>query len=293
MRNNNRVNVVVRQQPAAEVQKNVFERNQGLIQFSSVILTLAALLITFYFSNQSTRISQEQLVQSKKQLDQSDSQLKLAQEQFRVSLKQRTADSLEKYNEDSVQNARFQVQNEINLKNLTAIQLQARVAKRQFESQSSLNKEVEFQNRPIFVLLSTSFDTLINTASFTIQNVGKRPVSLYSSQFMSYNSKLNKISDNGLQEETTEMSDIAITTFSIQISGFEYKDPNQVYHLFFVYRDIDKDATKTFEKYFIWKTLKDGKIGWANADISFINLMKNSIRQREINNVRRLRRIIK
>ena len=53
--------------------------------------------------------------------------------------------------------------------------LQAKIAKNQYESQDLINKEVAYQNRPIFVLTYVRLDTLKNLALITIKNVGKAP----------------------------------------------------------------------------------------------------------------------
>jgi hypothetical protein len=59
-----------------------------------------------------------------------------------------------------------------------AIELQAKIAKSQYESQEATNKEVTYQNRPIFILSNVKLDTLKNLALFTIKNVGKRPAKI-------------------------------------------------------------------------------------------------------------------
>lgn len=260
--NNNNVDVVIRQIPSPpEPPKNFFEKNQGFIQFLLVLLTFLTLVASIYFSNMFLQLSVKQLEQAKDQLT-------LAQNQFKESLTQRAIDKRDAHKNDSVQDNRFKIQNTINEKSLQAIELQAKIAKSQYESQKEINKEVEYQNRPIFILGNVRFDTIKNSALITIRNVGKRPVKISSSKVALFNISNGIMYTNIVPSDNSDLNEFLETTFTVKTILSIHKDPQTMYYLHFIYQDLATKQTQDFEKYFRWQSFQPNTFSWQELNLS-------------------------
>lgn len=251
-RNNNNVKADVRKIPPLEPPKNIFEKKQGLIQFVLVFLTFLTLVAFVYFSN--------------KGLTQAKDQLTLAQKQFNESLSQRDIDKKDALKNESIQDERFKIQDTINQKNLQAIELQAKIAKSQYESQVIINKEVAYQNRPIFILTYVRLDTLKNLALITIKNVGKRPAKIVLSKVALLNISQKIMYKTISPPENTDLNEVIEATFYLQTTPTIHKDHQTMYYLHFIYTDLATKQTQDFEKYFHWESLQPNTFVWQDLN---------------------------
>lgn len=266
-RNSNNVKAVVSKIPTPDPPKNIFEKKQGLIQFGLVVLTFMTLVAFVYFSN--------------KGLTQAKDQLTLAQKQFNESLSQRDIDKKDALKNESIQDERFKIQNKINQKTLQAIELQAKIAKNQYESQDLINKEVAYQNRPIFVLAYVRLDTLKNLALITIKNVGKRPAKIVLSKVALLNISQKIINRNITPPENSDLNEVIEATYFLETTPTIHKDPKTMYYLHFIYQDLATKQTQDFEKYFHWESLQPNTFVWQDlnpADKAIFNQVAKEIK---------------
>lgn len=229
---------------------------------------MATLGITVYFSQISIKLSSSQLVQAREQL-------KLAQNQFQESLAQRAIDKRDEYIKDSLQDMRFKVQAAMDLKNLQSFDLQAKIAKSQYESQNLMNKDIVYQNRPIFSLVSVKLDTISNLALINIKNVGKRPAKIVLTKVATYNSSHREMYVNSPGPENTDLNESIEVSFKVGTTPTYFKDPKTMYYLHFKYQDLTTDESKDFEKYFRWQLIQPNVYSWYDLSlpekITFIN----------------------
>lgn len=222
--NRTNVHVVVKTDPP----KNFFAKNQGFIQFLLFVVTFLTLVASVYFSFNSLQISGTQLEQAKTQLE-------LAQRQFDESLKQREVDKKHANRSDSLQGTRFNRQDSINKRSLLAIELQAKIAKSQYESQELMKKDIVYQNRPIFLLDSVKFDAKSNRALIYVQNVGKRPAKIVLTKIATYNSSHHEMYVNSPGLENTDLNEKIEVFFNVSTTTTYFEDPKTMYYLGFKY----------------------------------------------------------
>lgn len=285
---NNRT--IVRIENQSPIPKNWFERNQGIIQFAMAIMTFIAVGTTIYFSQKSlnqtaSQISQgaEQLRQGSEQLKEAKKQLKLAQNQFRESINQRKTDSAKAEENDRLQNERFAIQNDINKKNLSAIELQAKIAKGQFEAQAKTTAELLYQNRPIFILHETGFDTLQNIAHFAIRNIGKRPARIIRSKLFAFDNLTYKIVRvSYVPYDNSELNENSLAKFHIKMFKDEFTGNQTLYYIHFVYEDVINGENKHFRKFFMWKRT-NGVIEWSELNSDAQAFLTDKILARKFN----------
>lgn len=250
--------------------RNWFEKNQGLIQFVLVLISLLALAFTVYFSNKSIDISatqltqgNEQIKQGRQQLKQAEKQLKLAQEQFIESQRQQKKATKEKILEEAINQERFNVQKEINKKNLIAIELQAKIAQKQYEAQLNAAKEQAYLDRPIFVLSAVKYDSVKNLGCFTIKNIGKRSVKIMSSNIFDYNESNNRINKNIVKSDFSELNEKSFTIFYLPMAKSDFSDEKTLYYIQFTFEDIVNKGTDNFAKCFKWKSTDKENVVWS------------------------------
>ncbi|MFD0940401.1 hypothetical protein [Pedobacter boryungensis] len=262
---------------------NWFERNQGFIQFLMMVLTLVALGATIYFSQQSLKQSSEQLKQGKIQLKQASEQLNLAQSQFKESVNQRKIDSGKSDENEKIQNKRFDIQNNINKKNLNAIELQAKIAQSQFEAQSKTTAELLYQNRPIFMIGDANFDTLENRGHLMIRNIGKRPAKIIRSKLFAFDANTYKrVRVSYTPYDNLELNENSLGKFSIEMYKGEFDDNRTLYYLHFVYEDVINGENKHFQKFFTLNKT-DGKTEWAELSPDAQSFLTKQIIYRKFN----------
>lgn len=262
-------NVVVK----TESSKRFFEKNQGLIQFILVLVTFLTLVASVYFSNMSLQISKNQLEQAKEQLI-------LAQNQFKESLAQRAIDKADEYKKDSSQEMRFKVQAAMDLKNLQSFDLQAKIAKSQFESQYLMNKDIVYQNRPIFSLISVKLDSVKSLVSITIKNVGKRPAKILLTKVAICNPSYKEMYTNGPVIENIDLNESIEVTFKVGCTPTYYKNPKTMYYLHFKFQDLATNQTQNYVKYFHWQFDPPNTYSWSDISLPeqliFINRAKTA-----------------
>lgn len=249
-----------------------------------MIITFLALVTTIYFSQQSLDKTASQVEQGKEQLKQANQQLKLAQDQFKEGINQRRIDSVRAEEEEDLQNERFNIQNNINKKNLNAIELQAKIAKSQFDAQARTTAELLYQNRPIFILQETSFDSLQNLAYISIRNIGKRPARIIRSKLFAYDNSIYKtVRFNYVEKDNVEMNENSISRFRLSMYKGEFTGNQTLYYIHFVYEDVMDGKNKHFQKFFIWKKLDNGATEWSQLNPEVQLFLKKQILARKLN----------
>lgn len=279
---NDKVRIVVRAPQTITEHKNLFERNQGFIQFILVLASIAALCVTIYFSFKSIQISSNQLEQGQQQIDQAKKQLELAESQFKASEKQRKIDNVEKVAKELTENGRFKIQNDINEKNLEAIELQAKIAKKQYEAQIIAAKDQVYQNRPIFGLISAKYDSIHKWANFEVQNTGKRPAKIISSRFISYNETSKQLNSNFVPLDNLEANETFRSSFVLIMSKSDFLDSKTLYYIDFVFEDIAIGKNEHFVKYFEIRTIGKEK-SWAELNENERKILSTKAKSKNLN----------
>jgi type II secretory pathway pseudopilin PulG len=271
---NNRTVVILKTTKSIE-NKSWFEKNQGLIQFILVVVTILTLGVTIYFSNQSIKISSSQLKQAEKQL-------KLAQEQFKESQKENLINRKEKIADDKLNEKRFETQNSINQKNLVAIELQAKISEKQYQAQIEAAKDQVYQNRPIFMIGDSKYDSINNLITLTLKNIGKRPAKINRSIFFAYNKKSGNFKANISSSNSAELNESSFTIFKLPMTANDYADNNNMlYYLYFDYEDIVSSKNNSFFKYFnIGKT--DKTVVWSDLLLIDKELLNEQAKMKNI-----------
>jgi hypothetical protein len=184
---------------------------------------------------------------------------------------------------DKFQIESFIKQLEVYKQQLSAIRIQATIAKKQFDYQTVLNKQQLYINRPIFMLIKVEYDTVKKVALFHVKNLGKTPAKLNTAKLFSFNEKNRTYSTNIDEVSKNELNESTIVTFGLPTSKANFDSKETLYYLSFLYTDQAKGTLQPFVKYFYWEQLSTGIYGWTDLQEPQVVKLKNTAKSANLN----------
>lgn len=247
-------------EPRKKSDLDYFEKHSGKFQFFLVIITLLALLISWYFSYQNLKLSTNQFKIAITQLTyqrQTDSINKINDLTKEVKLsKQIRSDSITQAKRNARQDKLNFNQIDINRQQLSAMKSQATTALNQLNRQIEEYKKFSFERQPFFMIDNINIDSTLRykpKISFVFSNKGASPAHVDSTILAFFNlpKGCHSVTRNPGNLDATSQQNFLSTSY-INIYDDCLKSPLTIYYLVIYYRTFTSQEQKHESMFFQW-----------------------------------------
>jgi hypothetical protein len=229
---------------------NTYERKNYQVALSLLIITVIATLASNIWTGKQLHMASEQWDSLRNDKKQNDAEARLKNIQ---ALDQYRKDTMRVGVRDRFQVKSFERQLEIYKSQMLAMNLQAAIAKQQFEFQNEINLEQKINNKPVFSIQSSSYDTINKKCSFIIHNTGHRKAMIFGMKVCAFNKKDYSLRVNLDSISKSELNEISYSNIFLDLPKWEYDDKETIFYIFFRYKDASYKEIQKFKKFFTFE----------------------------------------